>query len=877
MLQVKKALEDTRDAAVLFSVEGKFGTARISDRCVSLLRQLEAAIAEGRSILISRDTESRRALLGEVLIRLDRIYTARKRELGSLDFADLVSTTVQLLERNPEVRERLARQYEQIFMDEFQDTNEVQNRLLRLLRSSNNFFAVGDVNQSIFGFRHAIPRVFHEYRDSVKSREHHLSELAENWRSRGEILRAAELITHGVTGVETRPLHARKAFSEKSCPSVDVLMANVKEGREELEADLVAQRILELHRTLRIRDGEATRPACFRDFAILLRSAENHIARFAAALDRIGIPHLLTRRANFFDEREVIDLRRVLAAIANPMDDISLAAVLRSPLVAVSDEALLVLKQQPTLASGLMQIEEHARGLLNLQDWQRLLAFRRNLQSWRAAQPHIDPERLLLRVMDDSGFIWNPATSEGAKIEKFLSIVRGYGQSMGLRELCDLLERMQIDNAREQDAPLDEKLDAVRLLTAHASKGLEFPIVVIPAMSSKVKTSLPEVLFTPTHGLGAKWKIPGTLSASCSDHVHAANTAEMQDRDEEEAHRLLYVALTRAEDHLVLSWGGSGSAEWASVVNNQLGLSRVTADDTPQVIECVSPYGQPFAVRVLRATALPETRGVHYNEGRVPEPEILYPPEQVGQHDSSASVTSLTQFAICPRKYFLSRYLGLEAAPRARRERVIDQDEAPEPRLDAGELGTQVHRLLAGERVPDTDLRAIAMADNFERSALSKRARKAMRQEREYEFMLAIDDMIVSGTIDLWFQDARGTVVVDYKTDDVSPAEAVERARDYSLQLRLYALALERENGARPTHAYLHFLRPDVLMEVDISGDLENEVLQAVTALMSAQDTGDFPLHEAAHCQRCAFYRGPCPAGTPAAPLKPEPELAVLT
>jgi ATP-dependent helicase/nuclease subunit A len=879
VLRLKAALEKARDASILFDVETDFGTAKISDRCRALVAQLKAAIATARSFLISHDTKNRRMLLADILLRLDNIYTARKRELSALDFADLVALTVQLLEAHPPVRERLGRQYEQIFMDEFQDTNEVQDRLLRLLRSSNNFFAVGDVNQSIFGFRHALPQVFHDYRKSVQERGHHLHELEENWRSRAEILRAAELITHGTPGIETRPLHARRAFEEKPCPSVDVLIADVKEGRDELEADLVAQRILELHRTLRIREGGTTRAAQFKDFAILLRSAENHIARFAEALDRIGVPHLLTRRANFFSEREVVDLRRVLATIANPLDELSLAAVLRSPLVFASDEALFILKQHGSLAAGLMQLDEHSPGLLGPDDWRNLLAFRSNLNAWRAAQPFLDPERLLLRVMDDSGFPFLPATQRGAKIEKFLSIVRSLGQDMSLRELCDLMDNIDRDNAREQDAPLDEKADCVRLLTAHASKGLEFPVVVIPAMERGAASGVPELLFSPQFGIGAKWRVPGTLSESCSDHVHAQIAAHVRARDTEETHRLLYVALTRAEDHLVLSWCGSGSKEWASVVKQQLDIDCVETKDTPQVVACASPYGQPFSVRVLRATRMPGDQAIFYSDASPSEPEFLDPPELTGQHDTTASVTSLTQFAVCPRKYYLSRYLGLEAARRSIPASAFDEDEDDdvEPRLDAGELGTQVHQLLAGLPVPGADLRALAMAQTFEASSLNQRAKRARRVEREYEFLLAIDDVIVSGTIDLWFQDSREVTIVDYKTDDVSASEAVGRVRDYATQLRLYALALERETGHRPSHAYLHFLRPDVVIDCNLQGDLEAEALQAVAALSAAQALSDFPLHQAAHCHRCSFYRGPCPAGTGRPSEGHVQTLAVLT
>ncbi len=837
----------------------------ISSRCKEILGEVKLLMKDAQAVLISRWSRPYRRLLCDSLVRFEQIYAGRKRELGVLDFADLIAHTVRLLQEFPRVRERICQQYDQIFIDEFQDTNPVQETFLKLLRNTGNFYAVGDVNQSIFGFRHAAPDVFLRHRERVRQSGQHHCELTDNWRSRADILRAAERIMAGQQGVEERRLFARRELPARAEPCVEVLIAESEENAPELEAQLIAARILELHATLRL--GPESRPARFQDFAILLRTADRHMPRFAAALERAGIPHLLTRRANFFEEREVTDLFRVLEMIANPRDEIAAAAVLRSPLVGVSDETLLALHQHGSFAAGL----DAFTSVLDAADDQRLRRFRDQLAAWRLEQSGISADRLLLRVLDDCGQLLNPRTRAGANIEKLLSILRAYPANLPLRELCDHLRRMQESNAREMDAPVDDEFDGVRLLTAHGSKGLEFPVVIIPSMDRRAKTDTPPLTFHPELGLGASWNSPAGGKEACLDDIGRRTAEILSQRDKDESRRLLYVALTRAEEHLVLSWGTKDkkSSEWAGLVFEALECDQLVAGSPPEIWECQNPAGETFRVRGERATQPPTAWTDYTGAAGAPAPEFLARPTLTGQYDAIASITSLTQFAACPRKYYLARYLDIESPARRLKIRLLEDedDEAPEPRLDAGELGTQVHDLLAGLPVSGADAQAFVMADRFKRSALGQRAARAARAEREFAFLLNIDDVIVSGTIDLWFADGDDLTLVDYKTDDVTAAEAEARAAEYALQLRLYAVALEHSEGRPPSAAYLHFLRPDVVIEIQLGTEPKAEAAAAVRRLRDAQERCDFPLREGAHCRRCQFYQGACPAGTAQLPV----------
>ncbi|HXJ43851.1 MAG TPA: PD-(D/E)XK nuclease family protein, partial [Bryobacteraceae bacterium] len=169
------------------------------------------------------------------------------------------------------------------------------------------------------------------------------------------------------------------------------------------------------------------------------------------------------------------------------------------------------------------------------------------------------------------------------------------------------------------------------------------------------------------------------------------------------------------------------------------------------------------------------------------------------------------------------------------------------------ELGTLVHEILAGKTGPWPQA-ALELAAVFEGSELGRRAGTADRVEREWDFIAEIEATLVRGTVDLWFQDERGRVIVDYKTDDVSAAEAVARAREYAPQLALYAIALGE------SRAFLHFLRPNLVVEVPVDAAAQSSARRLIAELRHAQNSLGFDLRTGDHCNSCPFYRGLCPA-----------------
>jgi ATP-dependent exoDNAse (exonuclease V) beta subunit len=790
----------------------------------------------------------RRTLLG-VLRRFDSLYREEKQKLGVLDFSDLEHFAIRLLEENSAVRDRVQGQFRQILMDEYQDTNGQQARLLGLLRGRGNFYAVGDINQSIFGFRYATPEVFRRHRDEVVAAGQHHVKLLENFRSRPEILRAVEDVLEDAPGVEKHTLIAERKLPVKLQPSVEVTAARTaekddkddKEDAARAEAEWIASRILELRGSLTI--GEHGRPAEFRDMAVLMRKVAM-VGPLSEAFDRFGVQYQVTRQVGFFESREIRDLTHLLRTVSNPRDEVSLAVVLRSPLVGLSDEGLIRLKTARDNMASALEAEVAGLDPLDAERWRR---FRGNFARWRSSVHHIPADRVLTTAMADCGYNWTPGSTVGTNIEKLLALARNAPASQSLAEFVHEIKLIREEEAREADAPFDEALNAVRVITAHASKGLEFPIVFIPGMQSRPNMTLPSLTYTTEGGFGTKWRNP-TGGEAIGDCFRAMNKEVIRDRELQEANRLLYVAMTRAEEHLVLSYALGETDKprhWAEPVFRVYEMASVQPDAPARVINgaLVRVITEtPAALRVEREGAF---------AGGVVE---MARPEAADQQESNITVTALTMFADCPRRYYLARYLGWETGP------------PPGPKdngaaTSSSELGKQVHALLASQTVESPDFLALHLADTFERSALGRRASRAKRVEHEFDFMLAIDEMVVRGQIDLWFEDRAGQVIVDYKTDDVGTGEVQARAAAYDLQLRYYALAVEKITGSLPAEAWLHFLRPDVAVQVRLNGAGFDATRDLVAEMASAQRSLRFPLKEGSHCTRCPFYRGKCPAG----------------
>jgi ATP-dependent exoDNAse (exonuclease V) beta subunit len=661
-------------------------------------------------------------LLRLALDRMAAIYSESKRRESALDFGDLEELTVRLLEADSDLRAKTAGRFDEILMDELQDTNPLQWRLVELIR--RRFFGVGDLNQSIYGFRHAEPRLFQEYRARVAAGGGHVDDLRDNYRSRPEILRAVERVLADSNGIEPRALHAANEFAPAFEPIV-MRLAATGDTAPDVEAAAVAARIREL------TDSGAY---LYQNIAVLVRSLRS-LDPFFRAFDRFSIPFLVSGGRTFYEAREIRDLMNLLAALVNPLDEIALVGVLRSPFGWYSDQDIFHLAKEGCRAE-----------------------FDRLYGDLRKQAGSVAPDRLLAEAVDRSGYALQLPERARANLEKLYGWLRREHRQR-LRPLAEILEDLEAQRAgqAEAEAPPPEAGDVVRMMSVHQAKGLEFKLVFLSALQNRGDRSKPIVVFSPEHGLGVKWRHPAT-GKGVSDAAHLAFMADRKQREEAEENRLLYVAMTRAEDRLFLTYTkGKQRSSW---------LERFETAISDAITFDAAPVPPPA-----------HSEAVSSSVQRLDRPVIT------GQHPYLVSVTGVGS--------------AFQAAP------------AFPGGLSSLDLGTAVHRILAGENLDDPEARELA--DLFHASDLGQRAARATRLEREFDFLLPIEDTILSGQIDLWFEEAGELVLVDYKTgrDDWSA--------QYELQLKLYALALERYAGRRPDRAVVCYLRSNTTIEIDVS------------------------------------------------------------
>ncbi len=530
-------------------------------------------------------------------------YAAAKRELAVVDFHDLEQFALRLLwdataGRPTELAERQAARFQHVLVDEYQDINAAQDCLLRALSRSQpgNRFLVGDVKQSIYRFRLAKPAIFQQYAATWRGREGRTVALGENFRSHEAILDFVNALFAGCLrpeiggvaydeearlkfGARTERAHlARVAAGE--FPRVELLLRLTArnepsddpdaEGEPtetlttlEREAWLIARRLQELKaQPLPVWDetARAFRPVRWEDMVILLRAPRDRTEGFAQVFQRAGIP-LVAPRRGFHDATEVSDLINLLTLLDNPIQDLPLLAVLRSPLVGMTLDELAAVR----LADRTAPL------------WRALLRFRREgaaataggaakagrfldrFARWREQVRRGALSACLETVLEETHYEdWLLAQPRGeqrrANVQRLLTFTRQFDQwqHQGLYRFLRQVAAQREVEFDPEPANL-EAGDAVRLMSIHQSKGLEFPVVVVAALGSGFnRTDLKApVILDETWGLSPLINAPASSSLYPSlPHWLARRRQERELIGEEQ--RLLYVAATRAISRLIL-------------------------------------------------------------------------------------------------------------------------------------------------------------------------------------------------------------------------------------------------------------------------------------------------------------------------------------
>ncbi len=819
-----------------------------------------------------------RACLLRILRRALRRFKAAKQSQSRMDFDDTLAQAAKLLgsSKPPSLG------YEHILIDEFQDTNPLQIRLVRRLLKAHGplrpvRFVAGDVNQSIYGFRHAVREVFQDYRAGVEENGGQVVQLLDNFRSRPEILAAVHRILPGGgdSGVEKHRLRAAGQFPPKRVPCVELLIA-AETGPERLRAEggALAARLRSLHGSLQVADQSVpggARALRWGDVAVLARTHAVASA-VAAQFRREGVPCVTATTRGLFDAPVTAEVAAFLRALRNPRDEISLTAVLKSPLCGISDSAILQLRLHSNNLADSLDAEAENTGL-DSGEALRFERFRLEFTRCREDRATVPAGPLLARALAAFGYraALNAGDDEDQAADRLDQLLDWIGRQHmhGLHSVSEVsaaLDTALKEKPPAEAAPTHGTADAVQVLTMHAAKGLEFPMVALVSLNTPVRRRRPGMLFSNRHGIGAYWTTPG--GGRQPDAAYARTVADLARREAQEEERLLYVAMTRAEEHLILSASFTGKpmlSGWLKLVCPGLGVTRKSLLAAGSG-ETTVPAGNELRFLFRKTSGPPSQPAPAASPLALTPSQVLLPREAEAQADYAASVTSVALYAECPRKYFLSRYLGLGSEE----WRGSEAREAEEPQRhrrrqdpDPSEFGRLVHAYLAGDR-DGAKPSVRALARKFERHELGKRASAAWSVERETEYVFTVGGHVLRGIIDLLFEDGEGRVLVDYKTDRRSRSRLRESALKHAEQLQLYSAGLR--SGGRPVdRAVVFYLRHGVAVDIDIGDAALAGAREQVTSLFRAQATQSFPLREGAHCRHCPHFRKGCPATGPEA------------
>lgn len=875
-------------------------------------KALQTAVSEGyrealAALVECHDDEEGRhhhALIDALLQDYGARYEAAKVAVSGLDYDDLELVARDLLRDQPAIAAHLSGRFARVMVDEFQDTNPRQLELLELL-GHTDLFVVGDALQSIYGFRHADVRVFRaaQARHRIAGTE---AQLRTNWRTAPEILRTLDhALGHGhddYSGfVGGRPDEAVAGLPATTLLLIDAATGGVTEGEPSPEeagalAALTAglpsgtsvPTALEARAVARwVRAGVDAGDHEPQDVVLLLRAATD-MPVYERALELEGLSTLASGGRGFWLRQQVQDLTAWLAALANPQDGHAILSALASPLGGIAPDGLAILSSVARrgtagdvwrlledayavdggdpAASATSPVATELRRRVDAETDRGLAAFASRFRRSRERLPWTGLDELIEHVVQETGYDRHVLRLPGgprrlANVHKLMRLAAEH-EALAGRDLRSFIDRAQEEaqaKAREPEAPVElPGIPAVRLMTVHAAKGLEFPVVVACDLARTAPGVGPDVL---VDGERIGLRIPRHGGTSGRAFAFADLDAQRAAAAESEERRILHVGLTRAERRLVMSAVARRRkdgdidprkpAGWIAegVLGTRVPPPELLADgavlvggepDAPVRVDVRWLDGRHVADVLPPDDAAPLV-GVGAGGGQSDPLAALAPVlATVGSGVASAaappvahlSYSSLSQYGRCGLRFNLERVAGLRERERPFRGRAAGGG------LDARSRGSVVHRLLelhdlqgpppdadavrraADEhevRVTDAeaDRLAVSVAAVLE-TPLMGRVRDARRVRRETSFTIPLAPgdpsvPVLHGVVDLVAHEDAGTVlVVDYKSDRVEPGADLEAlvAGGYEVQRTVYALAALQAGAARVDVAHLYLDRP---------------------------------------------------------------------
>lgn len=790
---------------------------------------------------------------------LDRardMYTSAKRDRSALDFDDLERMARYLL-MDADVQARCRAEFAHLLVDEFQDTNRAQWDIITALARPGGLFLVGDPKQSIYAFRGADVTVFEAARRAVEAAGGEVVTLSRSYRTHSDLVsRFNKLFSKVLVRQDPDalyqvefgdPMSAERPY-ESELPSVALrvgiypqrgqgedersIRLRYREGRQ-IAAWIAA--LVESGRPIYDRALKAYRPVTVGDVAILLRRM-THVTAYETALKDAGLPFVTLAGRGYFDRQEVWDVLNLLRALYAPGDSLALASALKSPLFNLTDDLLLKLARQPELALWNALTQDTSEEL-------RFAA--ETLQTLRERAARVTIYELMAEALAHTGYLATlTALPDGARrranVEKLLDRARE-GGNVTLGAFSRYLADLSALEVREGEAALDAE-DAIRLMTIHASKGLEFPVVVLADQGgSSGRNDSSPIHFDPP---ACRVYDPRQDNVIAPPSLLLAQRQDA-DREEAESRRLFYVAATRAADVLLVS--GLAAQKKDGAITYGGALAR-----------WIDVFGEPDADETVDASADPadlahpieaESSSLLFDGAGEPPPLIAPVSAPLTTFVRTLSASQIADLGCAfnaeseeQRQYYRERWRNdvLRAAPH-RVEPIQDAGRRVTQRI----IGEMVHLALRWwtPNLSSIEVRRALGAHAWELGIVEASARERAVQEahglfeqvlsadvqqrirramslgnpvfRELPFIYRTEKREIHGVIDVLFQTVEGRwQIVDYKTADLRhyPYSSAHHAQRYWLQVGVYAAAatqvLSGSNLTNPVpEVYIHYIR----------------------------------------------------------------------
>ena len=834
---------------------------------VNACKALKDALKDLDGIAEAEIAEVRRCALMPILAALRDLTIRHARERkrnGRAGFHDLLVWARDMLRDDADARNHFRARFSRLLIDEVQDTDPIQAEIAMFLAAQDGgvprnwrdvspqvgkLFVVGDRKQSIYRFRRADVRQVTALKEAMSGTELNLSQ---NFRSQQPIIawvnrvfgawmldgsdQQAEYValdhrweanTNGEAappgvwrlGDETDSKHMGATRAAEVRGIAAAIRKVVDEGLPVLDTDAMKAAG---------DDVERYRPARYSDVCILM-PRRTGLRSLEITLDNADVPYRLDGSSLVFETQEVRDLMSCLRAVDDPADQVALVAALRSPAFACSDVDLLDFHHDGGRFDYLDVDRETPQG--EVSD-----AFAA-LREWHAARAWVSIPTLIERLIRErrlmEAALDHPRTREVWRRYRFIvESARAFAEAGGdsLRGFIEWVDRQMSEQARITETPVPEgDEDAVRVMTVHGAKGLEFPIVILTGLNSANRASADSVLFDRDTG-----NVEVRMGTSASGYFMTERYEDLRrletEMDSDEAVRLLYVAATRARDHLILSMyrpsgdKSTAAARIAAIMGNGAddgengeGEGEMNADDKPLWRELdVIGYMPSSARRDSDAGGALAAIGAFFGG------------DGGASHSMRARAEWLAERELVVERMGAPASVSATGLAQIAKEEPEEESDEPWRRGRGGApIGRAVHSVLqtidlatgagiddtaraqaVAEGIPDRAAEVARLARTAIDSDIARRAVASGRLWREAPMSSPVPGGAMQGYIDLLFEEDGELVVVDYKTDAIDAEDVPDAARRYELQAGAYALMVSRATGRRVKEIVFLFLRP---------------------------------------------------------------------